>query len=153
MTGRSPWPLRTVALGVAIVAVVHALSMAGGVDALSFDGFRYLAGTASIMESGSYRDIDGTPQQVWPPGTSLLYAAAARLTGRPPESLIAGVNIAAIILLLWSFLRLLELAGVRWWLASAAFAAVALDGVWQSQANKLLSDPMALALQVTALCL
>lgn len=147
------------ALGRAAAVVAALLSLAywahnsrGGLGALSYDSFRYLAGAESLAARGAYLDLDGTPQHVWPPGTSLVYAAAARVTGRQPDMLVPAVNVVALLITLFAFWRLLEAARVRWWIAAIAFGALALDSTMLSQTTKLWSDPLALAVFVAMLC-
>jgi hypothetical protein len=132
------------------VAIACALTLpTAGLNGFSYDSFRYLAGAVSIRDHGVYRDIDGMPQQVWPPGTSLVYALTSRVTGMEPERLILPINIVALALSLFVFAALLRLAGLRLWLASIVFAAFAWNGALLAETNKLWSDPLALPLQLT----
>ena len=112
---------------------------------MSYDGFRYLAGAHSILASGTYLDISGAPQSHWPPGTSILYAAAASLSGRPPEELVKFVNLAALLLTAGSLWLIIEMTIDRWWIAVITFAAILLNTSILSLQNKLWSDPLALA--------
>jgi hypothetical protein len=105
-------------------AAIFAISVAyvsmlpsGGISTISYDSFRYLAGTESILASGTYLDISGAPQLTRPPGTSILYAAGASLSGRPPEELVKFVNMAALVVMAGSLWLIIEMTIERWWLA------------------------------------
>ena len=118
---------------------------------MSYDGFRYLAGAHSILASGTYLDISGAPQSHWPPGTSILYAAAASLSGRPPEELVKFVNLAALLLMAGSVWLIIEITIDRWWIALITFASIFLNTSILSLQNKLWSDPLALATSSAAI--
>lgn len=134
------------AIAVTIVSIVYWLHFSnGGLGSLSYDSFRYLAGAESFAAHGTYLDLDGTRQHVWPPGTSFLYAVVSRLSGQSTEALVPAIDLAAMLLALIAFWRLLSLSGVRWWIGVAAFAAFAWNGIFLSAATKLWSDPIALA--------
>jgi hypothetical protein len=157
LSHQSP-PHRGIALAVALtqaavvaVAVLFATLLPRGLESLSYDSFRYLAGAESILAHGTYRDIDGVPQQVWPPGTSLLYAAASRATGLPPLGLVVPLNLLAMLVALIAFAALLRAAGVRWWIAMTAFVALAWNGEFLSETDKLWSDPLTVPALVTML--
>jgi hypothetical protein len=144
---------RTRALAAVLIAVVmtagiaHVWLLPSDVQArLSYDSFRYLAGTESIVEQGRYLDLDGTPQQVWPAGMSLLYAGLWRVTGAPPLELVRWVDLAAYLVLVLSCLGIASLAGMRPAIALAMLAAIVCNGVIVSMQNKLWSDPPGLAL-------
>jgi len=143
----------TRALAAALIAVVmtigiaHVLLLPSDTQAhLSYDSFRYLAGTESIAGQGRYLDLDGTPQQVWPAGTSLLYAGLWRITGAPPLELVRWVDLTAYLVLMLSCLGISSLARMRPAIALAMLAAILCNGVIVSMQNKLWSDPVALAL-------
>src|SRR5262249_39836416 len=85
------------------------------------------------------------PQLIWPPGTSILYAAVAKLSGRPPEELVNFVNLAALVLMAGSVWLIIEITIERWWIAVIAFAAIFLNTAILSAQNKLWSDPLAWA--------
>lgn len=124
------------------VAAVFPLTLPRGLHSLSYDALRYLAGAESILARGVYRDIDETEQQIWPPGTSLLYAAVSRGTGAAPGRLPVAVNLPVMVAAYLGFLALLRAARVRTWLAVIAFAALAWNGEILSETNKLWSDPL-----------
>ena len=139
-------------LGALVAAVMtagiaHVLLLPNAPQArLSYDSFRYLAGTESIVQQGRYLDVDGTPQQVWPAGTSLLYATLWRLTGVPLLNIVRGVDLTSYLVLLVSCLGIASLAGMRLPIAIAMLAAIVCNGVIVSMQNKLWSDPPGLAL-------
>jgi hypothetical protein len=144
---------RLAASFIACVSLVYWASFShGALSALSYDSFRYLGGAESIASHSLYLDLDGTPQHTWPPGTSLLYAGASRVTGRSAEKLVPAINLIALLVTLFAFWRILELTRVRWWISAIVFAALALNGVFLGEMTKLWSDPIALALFVTMLC-
>lgn len=146
MTG-SRIVLRVAATIVIVVALAFvAVRPHGGMSSLSFDSFRYLAGAWSIRDAGAYRDLDGKPQQVWPPGTSLLYATLSRVSGVAPERLVHPIDLASVAIALIAFWLLLEASGAGGVAAGIAFAAFGWNGFFLSEANKLWSDPIALAL-------
>ena len=118
---------------------------------MSYDAFRFLAGADSILTSGSYLDISGAPQSNWPPGTSLLYAAAASLSGKPPEELVKFVNLAALLLMAGSLWLIIEITIERWWIAVITFASILLNTSILSLQNKFWSDPLALAASSAAI--
>ena len=121
---------------------------------LSYDSFRYLAGADSILKTGRYLDLDGRPQQVWPPGLSLLYAAVARVTATDPLDAVRTVNLVSYAALALACFGIAAIVGLRIWIATAMLAAVILNGALMAMHNKLWSEPPALAaLAVTLLCL
>lgn len=137
---------------VTTVAVLWVRALpSGGLPSLSYDSFRYLAGAHSILETGTYRDISGAPQRIWPPGTSLLYAAAARLTDTPPDQLVRAVNLGALLFTAIFLWLILELSIERRWIALLAFAVFMLNTAFLSMHNKLWSDPLALATNTAVL--
>ena len=117
----------------------------------SFDAFRYLAGADSILASGTYLDISGAPQSHWPPGTSIVYAAAASLSGRPPEELVKFINLAALLLTAGSLWLIIEITIERWWIAIITFASIVLNTAILSLHNQLWSEPLALATSSAAI--
>jgi hypothetical protein len=135
-----------------VVAVALAIGIAtwmrlphGGLPSLSFDGFRYLAGAYSFGAKGTYLDIDGSPQRVWPPGTSMLYAVVSSMSGRAPEALPGFVGIAAYLVAMIAIAITLAASVRRAWIASVAFIALSCNTFIVSMTNKLWSDPIALA--------
>src|SRR5262245_55484229 len=99
---RAGWA-RACAIATLAISLTYILILpSGGLVSMSYDSFRYLAGADSILASGTYLDISGAPQSTWPPGTSILYAAAAKLSGRPPDELVKLVNLAALLLMVAS---------------------------------------------------
>ena len=143
---------RVCAIAILAVSIVYALMLqSGGLSSLGYDGFRYLAGTDSILASGSYLDISGAPQSHWPPGTSILYAAAASLSGRAPEELVKFVNFAALLLMAGSFWLIIAMTIERWWIAVITFASILLNTSILSLQNKFWSDPLALATSSAAI--
>ena len=148
---RAKWA-RVCAIAILALSIVYALMLpSGGMKSMSYDAFRYLAGADSILASGSYLDISGAPQSHWPPGTSILYAAAASLSGRPPEELVKFVNLAALLLMAGSLWLIIEMTIDRWWIAIIAFASIFLNTSILSLQNKLWSDPLALATSSAAI--
>jgi hypothetical protein len=143
------WP-RACAMAILAMSVVDVLMLPSGMS-MSYDAFRYLAGADSILASGTYLDISGAPQSHWPPGTSILYAAAASLSGRPPEELIKFVNLAALLLMAGSLWLIIEITIERWWIAIITFASIFLNTSILSLQNKLWSDPLALATSSAAI--
>jgi hypothetical protein len=123
----------------------------GGLSSLTYDAFRYLAGTDSILASGSYLDISGASQSQWPPGTSILYAAAASLSSKAPEELVKFVNLAALLLMAGSLWLIIAMTIERWWIAVITFASIFLNTSILSLQNKFLSDPLALATSSAAI--
>ena len=143
---------RTCAIAILGFSVAYALMLpSGGISGMSFDSFRYLAGADSILASGTYLDISGTPQSTWPPGTSLLYAAVARLSGKPPEELTQFLNLGALLLIGASLWLIIEITIARWSIAIITFAAIFLNTAILSMLNKLWSDPLALAMSSAAI--
>ena len=118
---------------------------------MSYDAFRYLAGADSILASGSYLAPSGAPQSLLPPGTSILYAVAGSLSGRPPEELVEFVNLAALLLTAGSLWVAIEVTIERWWIAIITFASILLNTGILSLHNKLWSDPLALAISSAAI--
>ena len=137
------WP-RLCAIAILTLAIVDVLMLpSGGLSSMSsYDSFRYLAGAYSILASGTYLDISGAPQSHWPPGTSILYAAAASLSGRPPEELVKFVNLAALLLMAGSLWLIIEVTIERWWIAIITFASIVLNTAILSLQNMLMSDPL-----------
>nr|MDQ3283550.1 hypothetical protein [Acidobacteriota bacterium] len=119
---------------------------------LSHDSIRYYAGAVSILESGRYTDIDGKPQQFWPPGLSLLYAALSRLTGRDPLMLVPLVDCTAYLLTMTALFLLGRIAAMRWWVVAIMMAAVAWNSHYISMHNKMWSEPLGVTLLVVTLC-
>ena len=143
---------RVCAIAILAISIVYALMLpSGGMSSMSYDAFRYLAGAHSILASGSYLDISGAPQSHWPPGTSILYAAAASLSGRPPEELVKFVNLGALLLMAGSLWLIIEMTIERWWIAIITFASIFLNTSILSLQNKLWSDPLALATSSAAI--
>jgi hypothetical protein len=140
------------AIAILAISVVYALMLpSGGMASMSYDAFRYLAGADSILASGTYLDISGAPQSHWPPGTSIVYAAAASLSGRPPEELVKFVNLAALLLMAGSLWLIIEMTIERWWIAVITFASILLNTSILSLQNKFWSDPLALATSSAAI--
>ena len=146
------WP-RLCAIAILTLSVVDASMLpTDGLSSMSsYDSFRYLAGAYSILASGTYLDISGAPQSHWPPGTSILYAAGASLSGRPPEELVKFVNLAALLLMAGSLWLIIEMTIERWWIAIITFASIVLNTAILSMQNKLMSDPLALATSSAAI--
>ena len=145
---RHPKWQRLCAIAILTLSVADALMLpSGGMSSMSssYDAFRYLAGADSILASGTYLDISGAPQSHWPPGTSILYAAGASLSGRPPEELVTFINLAALLLMAGSLWLIIEITIERWWIAIITFASIVLNTAILSMQNKLMSDPLALA--------
>ncbi|HEV7765982.1 MAG TPA: hypothetical protein VGQ76_13340, partial [Thermoanaerobaculia bacterium] len=80
---------------------------------LSFDSIRYYAGAESILANGRYLGLDGHPQQHWPPGMAILYAAASRVAGRDALTLVSAVNTSAYVLTITALALLLYRTNVR----------------------------------------
>jgi hypothetical protein len=140
------------AIAILAISIVYALLLpSGGLSSLGYDGFRYLAGADSILASGSYLDISGAPQSQWPPGTSILYAAAASLSGRPPEELVKFLNLPALLLMAGSLWLIIKMTIERWWIAVVTFASILLNTSILSLQNKFWSDPLALATSSAAI--
>lgn len=146
---------RACMVAVASIALAYFVSRSAtqGLDALSYDSLRYLGGAESIRLRGAYLDLNGLPQQVWPPGTSLLYASLSTFTGASVEGLIRPVNAIAFIISLGLFGSLVEGLCRGAFARTVAFAAFALNGVFLSQYTKLWSDPIALPLLLGVLWL
>jgi hypothetical protein len=94
-------------MAILAMSVVYVLMLPSGMS-MSYDAFRYLAGADSILASGTYLDISGAPQSHWPPGTSIVYAAAASLSGGQPEELVKFVNLASLLLMAGSLWLIIE---------------------------------------------
>jgi hypothetical protein len=125
-----------------------------GLESLSYDSYRYLRGAESILHQGAYLDLDGGPQQVWPPGLSLLYAGLSAVSGLDPLLHVRFVNLGFYALAALALGAVLRLSGVRYWIAIAAFASVITNGVYVSMHNKLWSEPPTIALLlIVLLCL
>jgi hypothetical protein len=137
------------------VGLLYIAFMPWELDArLSFDAVRYYAGAESILETGRFTDLDGGPQQQWPPGVSLLYAMLSAVTGADALALVPTVNVVSYVLLVAALAWLVWLSGLEWWIAAAGLAVVALNGFYLSMHNKLWSEPPSLAMLVVAiLCL
>lgn len=118
---------------------------------ISYDSIRYYAGTESILMEGHYRDLDGRPQQVWPPGLSLLYAFVSRLSNQPPLDLVAPIDSISYVMSIALLAFLLYRSAVRWPIAMLAVAALAWNGYYLSIHNKLWSEPPTLAFFVAAI--
>jgi hypothetical protein len=143
---------RACAIAILAFSLAYALMLpSGGTSGMTYDSFRYLAGADSILASGTYLDPSGAPQSTWPPGTSILYAVGAKLTGRPPEELIQFLNLAALLLMAVSLWLIIEMTIARWWIAVITFAAIFLNTAILSLLNKLSSDPLALAVTSAAM--
>jgi hypothetical protein len=146
------WP-RLCVIAILALSVFDALVLpTGAMSSMStFDAFRYLAGADSILASGTYLDISGAPQSHWPPGTSIVYAAAASLSGRPPEELVKFVNLVALLLTAGSLWLIIEITIERWWIAIITFASIVLNTAILSLHNQLWSEPLALATSSAAI--
>lgn len=149
-TGLSKAAVRVVLVLCAVAAVsigfAEAMSLrTTTIDSLSFDGFRYLAAAESLLRSGNYLDISGKPLTTWPPGTSLLYAAASRISGSEPEALTFVIGAASYLAIATAVLSTLIFSISRWWLAVLAFSTLALNTFLVSSTTRLLSDLPALA--------
>ncbi|HEX8620036.1 MAG TPA: hypothetical protein VF911_20820, partial [Thermoanaerobaculia bacterium] len=118
---------------------------------LSYDSVRYYAGAISIAASGRYLDLDGTPQQVWPPRIPLLYAALSRITGRDPLAFVPLVNGFAYLFTMAALFLLGRISGMRWWTVALVMAAIGWNSHYASMQNKLWSEPVTLALLVVTL--
>jgi hypothetical protein len=144
----------------AIAAVVLAVGVGswsrlphGGLPTLSFDSFRYLAGAYSLRDHGAYRDIDGTPQRVWPPATSALYGALSAATRSAPEELPGAVGLTSYLIAMAALALLIGHTIRRVPVAALTFAAVAWNTFIISMTNKLWSDLPALACLCVVLAL
>jgi hypothetical protein len=143
---------RASALAILTMSIVYALMLpSDAMSRMSTDAFGYLAGAYSILTSGTYLGLSGAPQSTWPPGTSILYAAVARLGARPPEESVTFVNLAALLLMAGSLWVIIEITIERWWIAVITFASIVLSTAILSMQNKLWSDPLALATSSAAL--
>lgn len=143
---------RVFAIAILAISIVYAFMLpSGGMESMGYDAFRLLAGADSILVSGTYRDISGAAQSHWPPGTSILYAAVASLSGKPPEDLVRSVNLAALLLMGGALWLIVEINIARWWIAVITFASILLNTSILSLQNKLLSDPLALATSSAAI--
>jgi hypothetical protein len=132
---------------IVVLGLIHVLRLpTSDRTQLSTDGTQYLAGSESIQRDGRYLDVNGKPQQVWPPGTSLLYATVSRITQTPTLSLVRWVNTIAFLLLALGCIGVANLAAMRTPIAWAMLAAVLCNGVIISMQNKLWSEPPTLAL-------
>ncbi|MEA2163895.1 MAG: hypothetical protein QOK37_2022 [Thermoanaerobaculia bacterium] len=151
-SGDTSGPLRRrlafpiVAALVALIGIIewHRLPSAP-LDSLNYDGFRYLAGSWSLLDHGRYIDIGGDPQRTWAPGTSLLYAVLARVTGKRPEQLVTFVGLMSYLAILFALAATMRTTIRRWPLAAIGLAAIALNSGIVSLTNKFLSEPAALA--------
>lgn len=123
----------------------------GPFDSLSYDGFRYLAGACSLLEHGKYLDVDAQPQRTWPPGTSLLYAALAWITGQRPENLVTLIGLMSYLSIAIALAMTMRTTIRRWPVAALGFAAIALNLAIISFTNKFWSEPPALAALTWAL--
>ncbi|MFP5245886.1 MAG: hypothetical protein ACLGH0_04255, partial [Thermoanaerobaculia bacterium] len=132
---------------VVLLGCVHVLLLPRDEQArLSYDALRYLAGAESLLAEGKYLDVDGRPQQVWPVGTSLLYAALAKVSGAAPMSLVGLIDIVAYLITAIACIVIASATRMRAPIAVMFVAAVMCNGVVLSMHNKLWSDPLALAL-------
>ncbi|HEX7679801.1 MAG TPA: hypothetical protein VF713_16855 [Thermoanaerobaculia bacterium] len=113
-------------------------------DSLSYDGFRYLAGACSLLDHGRYLDIAAEPQRTWPPGTSLLYAALARVTGQKPEQLVTFVGLMSYLLIAIALAMTMRTTIRRWPVAALGFVAIALNFAIINLTNRFWSEPPAL---------
>lgn len=123
----------------------------GPLDSLSYDGFRYLAGACSLLEHGRYLDLAAEPQRTWPPGTSLLYAALARVTGQRPEQLVTVIGLMSYLSIAIAVALTMRTTIRRWPVAALGFAAIALNFAIVSLLGKFWSEPPALAALMWAL--
>jgi hypothetical protein len=151
--GRHPRWSRLCAIAILALSLFVTLALPTGdmSDMSTFDAFRYLAGADSILASGTYLDISGAPQTHWPPGTSIIYAAAASFSGRPPEELVKFVNLAALLMTAGALWLIIEMTIERWWIAVITFASIFLNTAILSLHNQLWSEPLALATSSAAL--
>jgi hypothetical protein len=139
---------RVCAIAILAVAVLYALMLpSGGLASMSYDAFDRLAEAHSILASGNYL----YPALYNSPGTSILYAVAASLSGRPPEELVKFVNLPALLLTAGAVWLILEITIERWWIAVIAFASILLNTAILSLQNELWSDPLALAVSSVAI--
>jgi len=139
-----------IARNLVIVITLQLLAVGAGIGVIlatpggagfSYDSERYLAGAQAILSTGEYRSASGLVSLHWPPGTSLVYAFAARLLGRSPQAIVLGVNCAAYVLAavaLQAFVGvLIRQAPVR----AVVFVAVLLNSSWTGLYGKLWSEP------------
>ena len=136
-----------------LAAVVTAMGLAyilmpaqNTLDAFSYDSFRYLAGAESILRDGTYLDIDGRPQRIWPPGVSLTYAGAAAATGIEPDRLVPFVNATAYMATAIMLVALAHASRMHWSAAGLMFGAILLNSAVLAGHRKLWSEPPVLAL-------
>jgi hypothetical protein len=135
-----------VAILVTLIGIVEWKRLPRGpFDSLSYDGFRYLAGACSLLDQGKYLDPAGQAQRTWPPGTSLVYAAAARISGQRPEKLAKSVGLIAYLLIVLAAGATMRSTVRRWPVAALGFAAITLNLAIVSLMNKMWSEPPALA--------
>lgn len=126
---------------------IHALPVTA-TSHLSYDGIRYLAGAESILSTGEYRSFTGLADSHLPPGTSLLYAAVARLAHRSPESLVLPINLCAFALLGIALYVMLATLRLSFPLRLLACSAVLLNSSVFSMYGKLWSEPLFLPLWI-----
>lgn len=115
-------------------------------DAMSYDSFRYLAGAESILENGTYRDLEGAPQRIWPPGVSLLYAGFGAITGAELVSLVPVVNGVAYLLTAAFLWLLARVTRMKTWTTAVMLAAILLNTAVLAAHRKVWSEPPTLAL-------
>jgi hypothetical protein len=142
---RAPMFLAAATLVVLIGIVEWSRLSRGPFDGLGYDGLRYLAGACSLLDRGKYLDPAAQPQRTWPPGTSLLYAAAARVSGQRPENLARSVGLMTYLLIALAAGATMRSTVRRWPVAALGFAAITLNLAIVSLMNKLWSEPPALA--------
>ncbi len=114
-----PWPRSTTAR-VALLAIVAIVLLGGVLRAgvigsnthTSADENGYVANTNRILAHERYATLK------WPPGTSLAFAVATRLSGHRSLRLRTGASgPAQVVQLLAGVLTLVLMAAVAWWLA------------------------------------
>lgn len=120
-------------------------------ERLSYDGVRYYAGAISILETGRYLDLDGEPQQIWPPGLSLLYAGLSSVTGDDPTRHVRGVGMVSYLAMMTALYAAARLLTLRWWTTALLLSTVGWNGFYLSVHDKLWSEPPALPLLIGAL--
>lgn len=85
------------------------MPLAGNIPGIgiTYDSTEYFAGAASLVESLRFSAVDGTPQAIWPPGYPAL-VAVPHAFGLTLSGAAIVVNVLAIAVLAWSFLRAAE---------------------------------------------
>jgi len=139
---------RLFAAALVVAALLYVNNLDGGFNRFTYDSFRYLAGAESIIASGSYLDISGEPQRVWPPGTSLTLAGIMLVTEFDHDGSTQVMGLISTLVAAISLWTILRRAIERQWLVVMAFAAFVLNTGFLSLQQKLLSDPMALAMAI-----